>query len=94
LIPHQFETTRELTDAVEALKTCMKEGQRDQSELGKRKEVEFTTGRPPFLKKGKGKFSQFKKGIGTTVRSTQSVGASSTGGHSGTRDNAARGGSE
>ena len=26
LIPHRFETTRELIDAVEALETCMKEG--------------------------------------------------------------------
>jgi len=49
LIPHRFETTRELIDATEALETCMKEGQQGQSELGKRKEFEFTTGRPPFF---------------------------------------------
>ena len=94
LIPHRFETTRELIDAAEALETCMKEGQQGQSELGKRKEFEFTTGRPPFFKKRKGQFTQFKKGTGTTVRSAQSVGVSSIGGHSGSRDSATRGGSE
>jgi hypothetical protein len=94
LIPHRFETTRELIDATEALETCMKEGQQGQSELGKRKEFEFTIGRPSFFKKGKGQFTQFKKGTGTTVKSAQSVGVSSIGGHSGSRDSAARGGSE
>jgi hypothetical protein len=56
LIPHRFETTRELIDSSEALETCMKEGQQGQSELGKWKEFEFTIGRP-FFKKRKGQFS-------------------------------------
>jgi len=64
LIPHRFETTRELIDAAEALETCMKEGQQGQSELGKWKEFEFTTGRPPFLRKGKGSLVSLRKGLG------------------------------
>jgi hypothetical protein len=39
-------------------------------------------------------FSQFKKWTGTTVKSIQTVGASSTGEHSSTRDSAVKGGSK
>jgi len=67
LIAFKFETTRDLVEAAEALEACMKEGQQGQHGLGKRKDTEYTHNRPPFSKKGKGQYNQFKKVGGTSV---------------------------
>jgi hypothetical protein len=62
LVAFNFGTTRELIEAAEALEACLREGQQGQYGLGKRKEAEYTSGRPLLPKRGKGQFSQFKRG--------------------------------
>jgi hypothetical protein len=41
--------------------------------LGKQKNINHSPGKPSLKKKNKEKFSQFKKGGGTTIISTQST---------------------
>jgi len=72
VLPLKFRTTRELLEAIEALEACMKEGQQGQVSLGKWKDTKQISNRPPFPKKGKCQFSQFKKEGGSTYESTQS----------------------
>jgi len=94
LIAFKFETTRDLVEAAEALEACMKEGQQGQHGLGKRKDTEYTHNRPPFSKKGKGQYNQFKKVGGTSVASVQTTEVGSTGGQPNLRGNFSRGVSE
>jgi len=46
--------------------------------VGKRKDIDFSSSRPPFSKKGKGKFSQFRRKGGAVSRPIQSTGAGTT----------------
>jgi hypothetical protein len=78
LVAFNFGTTRELIEAAEALEACLREGQQGQYGLGKRKEAEYTSGRPPLPKRGKGQFSQFKKRGSTLAVSAQTSGVGST----------------
>jgi hypothetical protein len=61
LIALRFGTTRELIEAAQALEACIVEGQQSQTEVGKMKEINFSSSRPPLSKKGKGQFSQFRR---------------------------------
>lgn len=45
----QFKTTRELIEAAQTLEACIEEGQ---SALGMKKDVDLSSCRPPFSKKG------------------------------------------
>jgi hypothetical protein len=78
LVAFNFGTTRELIEAAEALEACLREGQQGQYGLGKRKEAEYTSGRPLLPKRGKGQFSQFKRGGSTLAVFAQTSGVRST----------------
>jgi hypothetical protein len=54
LIIFKFDTAIERIKAVKALKVCIKEGQQGQSGFGKQKDMDYSSGRPLILKKGKG----------------------------------------
>ena len=88
MVAFKFGATRELIEAAEALETCLREGQQGQYGFGKRKEVEYTS------KRGKGQFSQFKKGGSTSAISTQTSGVGSTTGQPNHRGGFSRGTSE
>jgi hypothetical protein len=68
LIALRFGTTRELIEAAQALEACIVEGQQSQTEVGKRKDIDFSSSRPPLSKKGKGQFSQFRRKGGVVSR--------------------------
>jgi len=53
LITLRFGRTRELIEAAQALEACIVEGQQSQTEVGKRKDIDFSSNRPPLSKKGK-----------------------------------------
>jgi len=78
LIALRFGTTRELIEAAQALEACIVEGQQSQTEVGKRKDINFSSSRPPLSKKGKGQFSQFRRKGGAVSRHIQSTGAGIT----------------
>jgi hypothetical protein len=62
LVAFKFETIKELIEAAEAPKACLREGQQEQYGLGKRKEVEYTFSKPPLPIRGKRPFNEFKTG--------------------------------
>jgi len=91
LIALQFKTVRELIEAVQALETCMEEGQQSHGGAGKQKDIEFL-GRPLFPKKGRGEqFLQFKKKGGKSTSSRQDISGKSGSGQTHSRAIAARG---
>jgi len=62
LITFKFDTAIKLIKAVKALKACIKEGQQGQSRFGKQKDMDYSSGRPFILKKGKGQFGSLEMG--------------------------------
>jgi hypothetical protein len=58
----QFKSIRELIEAAQAVEACIGKGQQGHQGIGKRRDGDYFSGRPPFLKKGKsGVFEQYKK---------------------------------
>jgi hypothetical protein len=62
LIALRFKFVRELIKAAQALKACVGESQGGHQGIGKRRDEDYFSGRPPLPKKGKnGVFEQYKK---------------------------------
>jgi hypothetical protein len=80
LIALRFESTKELIEAAQALEACIVKGHQGQTVLDKRKDVDVSSGRPPYFKKGKPQFSQFMRKEGIAVETVQSSSIGPTGG--------------
>jgi hypothetical protein len=74
LVALRFESSRELIEVAQTLEVCRSESQQGQAGFGKRKDTDLTQSRPPFPKKGKPQFSQFRRKEGTTFEIEQSLG--------------------
>jgi len=62
LIALQFKFVRELIKAAQTLKACVRESQGGHQGIGKRRDGDYFSGRPPLPKKGKNRvFEQYKK---------------------------------
>jgi len=58
----RFKSVRELIEAVQALEACIGESQGGHQGIGKRRDGDYFSGRPPLLKKGKsGVFERYRK---------------------------------
>ena len=77
LIALRFESIRELIEAAQAVEACITEGHQGQTVLGKRKDIDVSSGRPPYFKRGK---PQFRRKEGITVGTVQSSSIGTTGG--------------
>jgi len=62
LIALRFKFVRELIKVAQALEACIGESQGRHQGIGKKRDVDYFSGRPPLSKKGKsGVFEQYKK---------------------------------
>jgi len=62
LIALRFKSVRELIEAAQALETCIRESQGGHQGIGKKRDGDYFSGRPPLPKKGKGgMFKQYRK---------------------------------
>jgi len=74
LVALWFESSKELIEAAQTLEVCMSEGQQGQVGFGKKKDTNLIQSKPPFPKKGKSQFSQFRRKEGKTSGMEQSSG--------------------
>jgi hypothetical protein len=62
LIALRFKSVRELIEAAQALEACIGESQGGHQGIGKKRDGDYFSGRPPLSKKGKsGVFEQYRK---------------------------------
>jgi hypothetical protein len=75
LIALRFKSVRELVKAAQALEACIGESQRGHQGIGKKRDRDYFSGRPPLPKKGKsGVFEQYRKRGSSTVSPHQQSG--------------------
>jgi hypothetical protein len=75
LIVLWFKSVRELIEAAPALEACIRESQQGHQGIGKKRDEDYFSCRPPLPKKGKsGVFEQYRKKRSLTVPPHQQSG--------------------